>query len=68
MELEWRDLAFHREIGAVIEALDSAQFWTRLTRALERYVGFDNWVALRFTPRGRRSSVPNRRRRTARWT
>ncbi|MFM0016382.1 helix-turn-helix transcriptional regulator [Paraburkholderia sediminicola] len=50
MELEWRDLAFHREIGAVIEALDSAQFWTRLTRALERYVVFDNWVALRFTP------------------
>jgi DNA-binding CsgD family transcriptional regulator len=50
MELEWRDLAFHREIGAVIEALDSAQFWTRLTRALERYVVFDSWVALRFTP------------------
>ncbi|ANB71997.1 helix-turn-helix transcriptional regulator [Paraburkholderia phytofirmans] len=50
MELEWRDLAFHREIGAVIDALDSAQFWTRLTRALERYVVFDNWVALRFTP------------------
>jgi DNA-binding CsgD family transcriptional regulator len=50
MELEWRDLAFHREIGAVIEALDSAHFWTRLTRALERYVAFDSWVALRFTP------------------
>jgi DNA-binding CsgD family transcriptional regulator len=50
MELEWRDLAFHREIGAVIEALDSTQFWTRLTRALQRYVAFDNWVALRFTP------------------
>ncbi|NPT47328.1 helix-turn-helix transcriptional regulator [Paraburkholderia sp. 1N] len=50
MELEWRDLAFHREIGAVIDALDSAQFWTRLTRALERYVVFDNWVALRFAP------------------
>ncbi|MFM0393963.1 helix-turn-helix transcriptional regulator [Paraburkholderia phytofirmans] len=50
MELEWRDLAFHREIGAVIEALDSTHFWTRLTRALERYVAFDSWVALRFTP------------------
>jgi DNA-binding CsgD family transcriptional regulator len=50
MELEWRDLAFHREIGAVIEALDNTQFWTRLTRALDRYVAFDNWVALRFTP------------------
>lgn len=50
MELEWRDLAFHREIGSVIDALDSAHFWTRLTRALERYVAFDNWVALRFAP------------------
>lgn len=50
MELDWRDLAFHREIGAVIEALDSTQFWTRLTRALERYVAFDNWVALCFAP------------------
>jgi DNA-binding CsgD family transcriptional regulator len=50
MELEWRDLAFHREIGSVIDALDSTHFWTRLTRALERYVPFDNWVALRFSP------------------
>jgi DNA-binding CsgD family transcriptional regulator len=50
MELDWRDLAFHREMGAVIEALDSTHFWTRLTRALERYVPFDNWVALRFSP------------------
>lgn len=50
MEADWRELAFHREIGAVIEALDGPQFWTRLTRALERYVGFDSWVALRFAP------------------
>jgi DNA-binding CsgD family transcriptional regulator len=48
MELEWRDLAFHQEIGAIVEALDSGQFWTRLTRALERYIAFDSWVILRF--------------------
>ncbi|MDR5816351.1 MULTISPECIES: helix-turn-helix transcriptional regulator [unclassified Caballeronia] len=48
MELEWRDLAFHREIGSAIEALDGPQFWARLTRVLERHVAFDSWVALRF--------------------
>ncbi|PXW23119.1 LuxR family transcriptional regulator [Paraburkholderia caballeronis] len=51
MALEWSDLAFHREIGAVIEALDGPQFWTRLTRTLERHVAFESWVALRFEPR-----------------
>lgn len=48
MELEWRDLAFHREIGSAIDALDSPHFWARLTRVLERHIGFDSWVALRF--------------------
>ncbi len=53
MELEWRDLAFHREIGTVIDALDGPSFWTRLTRVLERHVAFDSWVALRFAPNQR---------------
>jgi DNA-binding CsgD family transcriptional regulator len=48
MEFEWRDLAFHREIGSAIDALDSPHFWARLTRVLERHVAFDSWVALRF--------------------
>ncbi|ANB74995.1 helix-turn-helix transcriptional regulator [Paraburkholderia phytofirmans OLGA172] len=48
MEFEWRDLAFHREIGSVIDAIDSPHFWARLTRVLERHIGFDSWVALRF--------------------
>ncbi len=48
MEFEWRDLAFHREIGSVIDALDGPHFWARLTRVLERHIGFDSWVALRF--------------------
>lgn len=49
MEFEWRDLAFHREIGSAIDALDSPHFWARLTRVLERHIKFDSWVALRFT-------------------
>lgn len=48
MELHWADLAFHREIGTVIDALDGPAFWTRLTGVLERHVPFDSWVALRF--------------------
>ncbi|CAB3743811.1 helix-turn-helix transcriptional regulator [Paraburkholderia rhynchosiae] len=48
MEFEWRDLAFHREIGSAIDALDGPHFWARLTRVLERHIGFDSWVALRF--------------------
>ncbi|WP_175831395.1 response regulator transcription factor [Burkholderia cepacia] len=48
MDLEWRDLAFHREIGSAIDALDGPHFWARLTRVLERHLDFDNWVALRF--------------------
>jgi len=49
MDLEWRDLAFHREIGSAIDALDGPHFWARLTRVLERHVDFDSWVALYFT-------------------
>src|SRR5579864_542768 len=52
MEFEWRDLAFHREIGSAIDALDGPHFWARLTRVLERHIGFDSWVALRFARNG----------------
>ena len=52
MDFDWRDLAFHREIGSAIDALDRAHFWARLTRVLERHVGFDSWVALRFARTG----------------
>ncbi|WP_193098420.1 response regulator transcription factor [Burkholderia sp. Z1] len=52
MDFEWRDLAFHREIGSAIDALDGPHFWARLTRVLERHLGFDNWVALRFARDG----------------
>ncbi|CRY45960.1 response regulator transcription factor [Burkholderia pseudomallei] len=52
MEFEWCDLAFHREIGSAIDALDSPHFWARLTRVLERHIGIDSWVALRFAREG----------------
>jgi DNA-binding CsgD family transcriptional regulator len=48
MEFQWHDLAFHREIGSAIDALDGPHFWARLTRVLERHISFDSWVALRF--------------------
>lgn len=48
MELDWQDRAFHHHIATLIDALDGPDFWTRLTRVIERFVGFDNWVALVF--------------------
>jgi DNA-binding CsgD family transcriptional regulator len=50
MEHDWQDRAFHHHIATLVEALDGPDFWTRLTRVLERYVTFDSWVALVFTP------------------
>jgi DNA-binding CsgD family transcriptional regulator len=52
MDFQWHDLAFHREIGSAIDALDGPHFWARLTRVLERHIGFDSWVALRFARNG----------------
>jgi DNA-binding CsgD family transcriptional regulator len=48
MELDWRDLAFHHHVATLIEAIDSADFWTRLSRVLQRFVPFDSWVGLLF--------------------
>lgn len=43
------DLAWHRSVGVVIDALDQNDFWLRLTRMLSHYVRIDSWVALRFS-------------------
>ncbi len=48
MELDWRDLAFHHHVATLIDAIDSADFWTRLSRVLQRFVPFDSWVGLMF--------------------
>lgn len=48
MEPDWQDRAFHHHIATLIDALDGPDFWTRMTRVIERFVAFDNWVALVF--------------------
>ena len=48
METGWHDRAFHHHIATLIDALDGPDFWTRMTRVIERFVAFDNWVALVF--------------------
>lgn len=48
MTLSLDDIAWHRSVGHMIEALDQANFWSQLVRLLEQYVGFDSWVALLF--------------------
>jgi DNA-binding CsgD family transcriptional regulator len=49
MEHDWQDRAFHHHIATLIDALDSPDFWTRMTRVIERYVALDSWVSLVFT-------------------
>lgn len=46
------DLAWHRGMGTVLEALDRDDFWLRLTRLLADYVHFNSWVALCFRADG----------------
>ena len=48
MTLSLDDIAWHRSVGQMIEALDQASFWPQLVRLLEQYVSFDSWVALLF--------------------
>jgi DNA-binding CsgD family transcriptional regulator len=43
------DLAWHRAMGTVLDALDREDFWLRLTRLLADYVHFNSWVALCFS-------------------
>ncbi|MFT0519644.1 response regulator transcription factor [Pseudomonas faucium] len=44
-----QDIAWHRSVGQLIEALDKPNFWTQLVRLLEHYVAFDSWVVLLFS-------------------
>lgn len=47
--LNLSDLAWHRSVGSVLDALDQHDFWLRLTRLLANFVHFDSWVALGFS-------------------
>ncbi|WP_248797140.1 helix-turn-helix transcriptional regulator [Pseudomonas sp. MWU13-2105] len=49
MTLILNDIAWHRAVGQMIEALDRPNFWTQLVRLLDQYVTFDSWVVLLFS-------------------
>lgn len=49
MTLSLDDIAWHRSVGQLIDALDKPNFWTQLVRLLDQYVPFDSWVALLFS-------------------
>ena len=46
MNQSLEDIAWHRSIGQLIDALDKPNFWTQLLRLLDQYVSFDSWVVL----------------------
>ena len=49
MTLSREDIAWHRSVGQMIDALDQPNFWTQLVRLLDQYVPFDSWVVLLFS-------------------
>ncbi|BBP79128.1 DNA-binding response regulator [Pseudomonas gingeri NCPPB 3146 = LMG 5327] len=53
MTLVLDDIAWHRSVGQMIEALDRPNFWTQLVRLLNQYVTFDSWVVLLFSSQRR---------------
>ncbi len=48
-----QDLAYHRQIGHLIELLDKPNFWIQLVRTIGLFVAFDSWVVLRFSNHGK---------------
>ncbi|MEB0123870.1 LuxR C-terminal-related transcriptional regulator [Pseudomonas sp. CCI1.2] len=53
MTIALQDIAWHRSVAQLIEALDKPNFWAQLVRLLNQYVTFDSWVALQFSSRQR---------------
>jgi DNA-binding CsgD family transcriptional regulator len=53
MTIALQDIAWHRSVAQLIEALDKPNFWAQLVRLLNQYVSFDSWVALQFSARQR---------------
>jgi DNA-binding CsgD family transcriptional regulator len=49
MTIALQDIAWHRSVAQLIEALDKPNFWAQLVRLLDQYVNFDSWVALQFS-------------------
>lgn len=44
-----QDMAWHRCVGQLIEHLDQADFWVRLSRLIGEYVVVDTWAVLLFS-------------------
>lgn len=49
MTMTLHDIAFHRSVAELIDALHSPPFWRTLARTLAQYVHHDSWVALIFS-------------------
>lgn len=49
MSVSLEDMAWHRAIGQLIEALERPNFWAHLVRLIHQQVPFDSWVALQFS-------------------
>ncbi|WP_179401951.1 helix-turn-helix transcriptional regulator [Burkholderia guangdongensis] len=49
MNLTLQDVAWHRTVGRLVEALDQPGFWLALIRVLDDYVSVDSWVVLLFS-------------------
>ena len=50
MTMSLQDIAWHRSVGQMIDALDQPNFWTQLVRLLDQYVPFQavQWVVLAY--------------------
>ena len=53
MSIVLQDIAWHRAVAQLIEALDRPNFWAQLVRLLGQYVPFDSWVVLQFSAQAR---------------
>jgi DNA-binding CsgD family transcriptional regulator len=53
MTLELAEVAHHRQLAQLIDALDRPNFWLLFVRSVEKFVPFDNWVVLRFSDQAR---------------
>jgi DNA-binding CsgD family transcriptional regulator len=53
MTIALGDIAWHRSVAQMIDALDKPNFWAQLVRLLNQYVSFDSWVVLQFSTRQR---------------
>jgi len=56
MTIALQDIAWHRSVAQLIEALDRPNFWAQLVRLLNQCASFHSWVVLQFSS-GQRPQV-----------